>query len=42
VVNGEMSLRRLKLPAYEVVKQREEEEAGVITCYIINFTELVV
>jgi hypothetical protein len=25
VVNGEMSLRRLKLSTYEVVKPREEE-----------------
>jgi hypothetical protein len=27
VVNGEMSLRRLKLSIYEVVTPREEEEA---------------
>jgi hypothetical protein len=26
VVNGEMSLRRLKLSTHEVVKPREEEE----------------
>jgi hypothetical protein len=28
VVNGEMSLRRLKLSAYEVVTPREEEESA--------------
>jgi hypothetical protein len=31
VVNGEMSLRRLKLPIYEVVMPREEEEKYKIT-----------
>jgi hypothetical protein len=31
VVDGEMSLRRLKLSIYEVVKPREEEEVYLIS-----------
>jgi hypothetical protein len=30
VVNGEMSLRRLKLSIYEVVTPEEEEEEGLL------------
>jgi hypothetical protein len=40
VVNGEMSLRRLKLSIYEVVTPREEEELRVNRVNKLNFTHL--
>jgi hypothetical protein len=39
VVNGDMSLRRLKLSIYEVVTPRGKEEIAVIDIRTFLFTE---